>query len=145
MTTEHQPFPVLGIPDWGGRRGMTVRGGTGSVTHSVIHSYVTQGDRRTPPALVFGQCSERSRHASVLSTLLGSGNRTTEARLLGTEPFSAAVEGVAVEGMRRRWADSRLDEVRFLWRGGFHIAVASWESPLDEAFFASLGVVDLTP
>lgn len=145
MTTEHQPFPVLGLPGWSGCRGATFRGGTGSVTHSVIHSYVTGTDRRTPPTLVFGQCTERSQHASVLSNLLGSGHRSTEARLLGTEPFTAEVEGVPVEGVHRRWADSRLGEVRFVWRGGFHIAVASWENPLDEAFFASLGVVDLAP
>ncbi|WP_377269452.1 hypothetical protein [Peterkaempfera sp. SMS 1(5)a] len=145
MTTAHETFPVLGLPEWDGCRGATMRGGTGSLTHSLIHSYVAGDDRRTPPTLVFGQCTERSQHAPVLSNLLGSGRRSTQARVLGTEAFAAEVEGVAVEGIRRRWADSRLNEARFLWRGGFHVAVASWERPLDEEFFASLGVVDLAP
>ncbi|WP_157845422.1 hypothetical protein [Kitasatospora phosalacinea] len=133
-------FPVLGIPGWGGSRGMTVTGGTGAGTDSVIHGYLTGGPR-SAPLLVFAQSTVRDQSAAALRNLLGHHGRPEHAELLGPprlEETIVTVTGTPRPGVRHRWADGRVGLLTFDWERA-HVCVASWEHPLDAAFLASLG------
>ncbi|MFJ9457830.1 hypothetical protein ACIRST_22450 [Kitasatospora sp. NPDC101447] len=135
MTTDQ----TVGIPGWAEGRGMIIRGGTGRNADSLVHSYA-HGGRRALPVVVFAQSTVRDQTDAAVRNLLGRGDRPEWLDLVEEAPAPVVVEGAAVAARRRRSADGRLSCVSFPWRGAF-VAVASWEHPLDAAFFASLGAV----
>ncbi|GLW71162.1 hypothetical protein Kpho02_34610 [Kitasatospora phosalacinea] len=145
MEAELTEFPVLGIPGWGGHRGVAVVGGSSSgggprVVDSVLHSYLTAG-RRSAPLLVFAQSAVREQSAAALRNLLGRRGRPEHAGLLGPpdlEETTVTVTGVPRPAVRHHWADRRVALLVFDWERT-HVSVASWEHPLDEALLTSLG------
>jgi hypothetical protein len=134
-------FPLLGIPGWPGRRGLTITGGTGTGIRSAIHSYLAGETRRSPAAVVFGQSSERDQSEAVRRNLLDPVDRPDYVESLGARALTVAVEGTTVRAVLESWSEPRLRTARFGWRG-YLVAVGSWELPLDSAFFASLGALE---
>ncbi|WP_327066122.1 hypothetical protein [Kitasatospora sp. NBC_01302] len=138
---DESSFPLLGIPGWPGRRGLTITGGTGPAPRSAIHSYLAGDTRRSPAAVVFGQSSERDQSEAVRRNLLDPTGRPEYVESLGARALTVQVDGVPVRAVLESWSEPRLRTARFGWRG-YLVAVGSWELPLDAAFFASLGSLE---
>ncbi|MFF7634813.1 hypothetical protein ACFZB9_16885 [Kitasatospora sp. NPDC008050] len=138
---DESSFPLLGIPSWPGRRGLTLTGGAGPTPRSAIHSYLAGDSRRSPAAVVFGQSSERDQSEAVRRNLLDPTGRPEYVESLGARAQTVQVDGVPVRAVLESWSEPRLRTARFGWRG-YLVAVGSWELPLDSAFFASLGALE---
>ncbi|MCX4745573.1 hypothetical protein OG455_08560 [Kitasatospora sp. NBC_01287] len=125
---------------------MTIRGGSGPAVRSALHSYLLGSpgpgrDRRAPAAVVLGQSTGRDQSVPVRHALLAPEGRPDQVEPLDVRELTLAVDGAAVRVTLESWTEPRLRSARFGWRG-FQVVVASWELPLDAAFFGSLGVVE---
>ena len=154
-TPDTVDFPVLGIPPtiWSGTRKLSMRGAAASrtpnggigpmVIATVTYNYYLPGE--TLSRLVIGQGPaephEFDNHSEV-SVLLRSKERPSLDAPIRDADEAVTVEGVTVTATRQVWQDPRVSSVRFVWRGDRRVHIASWDYPLDAAFFRSLAEVE---
>lgn len=156
MSVEGETLPVLGIAPaaWPGVRRLCAhaavrsRQGDGSLSDSrvvsYVHSYVLPGERH--PAIVIAQSPvypDRPPHqpGAALATLLRRRRREGVVRPdhpLAVRSGHAVVEGCNVQVDVVDWGDERFGGAAFVWRGSTYVDIASWLTPLEAPFFASL-------
>lgn len=135
-------FPLLGLPQWPGPRGPRISSRADGVLRAVVHSYGQSGGRRVP-ALVIAQTipgSGPEPSPATLRNLLLAQDRPSQPEEASRAQETVTITGTACACTRIRWSDPRIDDVGFTWRG-YQVRVSSWEHPLGDAFFASLGVL----
>ncbi|MFI9270116.1 hypothetical protein ACIGXM_05300 [Kitasatospora sp. NPDC052896] len=139
-------LPVLGLPGWPGRRGMMIFSGAGFASdrqsQSVLHSYLPGTRRpgrrrRVPPVIVLSQTRAPDRRDTALLRLLAHGDRPEQVRRVAEFTETVLIGGTPVTALRHHWTDPRVADAQFGW-ADCTVVAASWQHPLDAAFFAAL-------